>query len=56
VLMPPLAISKGDLTRLVAITADSIRAAIAAAYPLGRPTSLEDRRQGISAGSRRAAA
>jgi adenosylmethionine-8-amino-7-oxononanoate aminotransferase len=31
VLMPPLAISDADLTRLVAITADSIRAAVTAA-------------------------
>ena len=41
VLMPPLAISKGDLTRLVAITAESIRAAVAGAYPQeAPPTSL----------------
>jgi adenosylmethionine---8-amino-7-oxononanoate aminotransferase len=33
VLMPPLAISKHDLRRLVAIVAESIRAAVAAAYP-----------------------
>jgi adenosylmethionine-8-amino-7-oxononanoate aminotransferase len=32
VLMPPLAISKADLARLVQITAESIRAAIASAY------------------------
>ena len=32
VLMPPLAISKPDLRRLVEITADSIRAAVASAY------------------------
>ena len=32
VLMPPLAISKRDLRRLVTITAESIRAAIASAY------------------------
>jgi adenosylmethionine-8-amino-7-oxononanoate aminotransferase len=33
VLMPPLAISKADLRRLVSITAESIRAAVAAVYP-----------------------
>jgi adenosylmethionine---8-amino-7-oxononanoate aminotransferase len=33
VLMPPLAISKADLTRLVEITAEAIRAAVATAYP-----------------------
>jgi adenosylmethionine-8-amino-7-oxononanoate aminotransferase len=33
VLMPPLAISKAELARLVEITAESIRAAVAAAYP-----------------------
>jgi adenosylmethionine-8-amino-7-oxononanoate aminotransferase len=32
VLMPPLAISQADLRRLVAIGADSIRAAVASAY------------------------
>jgi adenosylmethionine-8-amino-7-oxononanoate aminotransferase len=32
VLMPPLAISKADLRRLVEITADSIRAAVEATY------------------------
>ena len=32
VLMPPLAISAADLRRLVAITAESIRAAVADAY------------------------
>jgi adenosylmethionine-8-amino-7-oxononanoate aminotransferase len=35
VLMPPLAISKADLLRLVAIVADSIRAAVAGAYGSG---------------------
>jgi len=40
VLMPPLAISKRDLARLVQITADSIRAATRAAYPGGQPASL----------------
>ncbi|MGH2992182.1 MAG: adenosylmethionine--8-amino-7-oxononanoate transaminase [Solirubrobacterales bacterium] len=34
VLMPPLAISKRDLRRLVEITADSIRAAVVSAYGL----------------------
>jgi adenosylmethionine---8-amino-7-oxononanoate aminotransferase len=33
VLMPPLAISKGELRRLVEITAEAIRAACASAYP-----------------------
>jgi len=33
VLMPPLAISKADLRRLVEITGESIRAAVAGAYP-----------------------
>jgi adenosylmethionine-8-amino-7-oxononanoate aminotransferase len=32
VLMPPLAISKAELRRLVAITAESIRAAVPSAY------------------------
>ena len=32
VLMPPLAISKADLSRLVSITVESIRAACASAY------------------------
>jgi len=45
VLMPPLAISKADLVRLVAITAESIRAAVADAYPQGQPTSLSERRR-----------
>jgi len=36
VLMPPLAISKRDLRRLVAITAESIRAAAASAYGSAR--------------------
>ena len=55
VLMPPLAISKGDLTRLVAITADSIKVAIAAAYPLGRPASLDEHRRSGTAADRAAA-
>jgi len=45
VLMPPLAIGKADLVRLVAITAESIRVAVADAYPQGQPSSLSDRRR-----------
>jgi adenosylmethionine-8-amino-7-oxononanoate aminotransferase len=42
VLMPPLAISKPDLRRLVEITADSIRAAVASAYgPAPAAASVE---------------
>ena len=40
VLMPPLAITKGELTRLVAITAESIRVAVASAYPQEAPATL----------------
>jgi adenosylmethionine---8-amino-7-oxononanoate aminotransferase len=40
VLMPPLAISKAELRRLVEITADSIRAAHASAYAESEPTQL----------------
>jgi len=40
VLMPPLAISKADLRRLVEITADSIRAAHAAAYAEAAPAPM----------------
>jgi adenosylmethionine---8-amino-7-oxononanoate aminotransferase len=40
VLMPPLAISKADLRRLVEITADSIRAAHASAYAEAAPAPL----------------
>jgi adenosylmethionine---8-amino-7-oxononanoate aminotransferase len=40
VLMPPLAISKAELRRLVEITADSIRAAHASAYTESEPTQL----------------
>jgi adenosylmethionine-8-amino-7-oxononanoate aminotransferase len=36
VLMPPLAISRGDLRRLVEIVGEAIRAACAAAYPVTR--------------------
>jgi adenosylmethionine---8-amino-7-oxononanoate aminotransferase len=39
VLMPPLAISKGDLRRLVAITAESIEAALSP--PIARPAPQE---------------
>jgi adenosylmethionine-8-amino-7-oxononanoate aminotransferase len=46
VLMPPLAISKADLTRLVGIVADSIRAAHASAY--GGPLAALERRTTIS--------
>jgi adenosylmethionine-8-amino-7-oxononanoate aminotransferase len=46
VLMPPLAISKADLTRLVGIAADSIRAAHTAAY--GGPLATLERRTTIS--------
>ena len=57
VLVPPLAISKPDLVRLVAITAESIRAAVAGAYPQGRPESLAERRRADAvAGGERAAA
>jgi adenosylmethionine-8-amino-7-oxononanoate aminotransferase len=42
VLMPPLAISKADLRRLVAITAESIAAAVASAYGReARPAPVE---------------
>jgi adenosylmethionine-8-amino-7-oxononanoate aminotransferase len=50
VLVPPLAIEKAELRRLVEITADSIRAACAEAYPDGEgvagpaPASLEAHR------------
>ncbi len=50
VLVPPLAIGKADLVRLVAITAESIRAAHAAAYPQGAPASLLERRREQAAG------
>ena len=49
VLMPPLAISKADLGRLVEITAASIRAAVAAAYPSERPQRLGRRAAGAAA-------
>jgi adenosylmethionine-8-amino-7-oxononanoate aminotransferase len=41
VLMPPLAISKGDLRRLVEITAESIEAACASPYGSARPSPVE---------------
>jgi adenosylmethionine-8-amino-7-oxononanoate aminotransferase len=42
VLMPPLAISKADLRRLVAITAESIATAVASAYGReARPAPVE---------------
>jgi adenosylmethionine-8-amino-7-oxononanoate aminotransferase len=42
VLMPPLAISKADLSRLVSITVESIRAACASAYDrTSAPDSIE---------------
>ena len=40
VLVPPLAISKRDLGRLVAITAAAIREAVADSYPAGPPERL----------------
>ena len=43
VLMPPLAISKADLRRLVEITAESIRAAVAGAYG-AEPATIDARR------------
>ncbi|MEZ5154582.1 MAG: adenosylmethionine--8-amino-7-oxononanoate transaminase [Solirubrobacterales bacterium] len=54
VLVPPLAISKRDLGRLVAITAASIREAVAGAYPAGAPARLPV--GGAAAGEGRAAA
>ena len=41
VLMPPLAISKAELKRLVAITADAIAAAVASAYGHTEPAGIE---------------
>ena len=40
VLMPPLAISKADLRRLVAIIAESIRAASESVYGIPEPSRL----------------
>jgi hypothetical protein len=56
VLVPPLAITKRDLGRLVAITAAAIREAVAGAYPAGAPDRLAVRRERGAAGDRRAAA
>jgi len=56
VLVPPLAISKRDLGRLVAITAAAIREAVAGAYPAGAPERITVRRAQGVAGSGRAAA
>ena len=50
VLMPPLAISKRDLGRLVSITAAAIRDAVAGAYPKGEPMPIADRSVGAAAG------
>jgi adenosylmethionine-8-amino-7-oxononanoate aminotransferase len=50
VLVPPLAISKRDLGRLVAITAAAIREAVAGAYPAGAPQRLATRRTAVSGG------
>ena len=56
VLVPPLAISKRDLGRLVAITAASIREAIAGAYPSGATEELRVTRTGPPPRTSRAAA
>lgn len=40
ILMPPLSISEAELRRLVSITAESIEAASASAYPAADPASL----------------
>jgi adenosylmethionine---8-amino-7-oxononanoate aminotransferase len=59
VLMPQLSISRGELARLVSITAEAIRAAVAAAYPAREPTPLGRRREprpAASAAGRAAAA
>ncbi len=56
VLVPPLAISKRDLGRLVAITAASIREAAATAYPSGTPAPLPVGRRRPRPGEGRAAA
>jgi adenosylmethionine---8-amino-7-oxononanoate aminotransferase len=45
VLMPPLAISKADLGRLISITADSIRAAHASAHGGERPAAPAELRE-----------
>ena len=46
VLMPPLAISKRDLRRLVEIVAESIRAAVASAYGEAEPLAADGARAG----------
>jgi len=46
VLMPPLAISKRDLRRLVEIVAESIRAAVASAYGEAEPLAADGARPG----------
>jgi adenosylmethionine---8-amino-7-oxononanoate aminotransferase len=56
VLMPPLAITKADLVRLVEITAASIAAAVAGAYPASRPVPIERRAPAVAGPSRAAAA
>jgi adenosylmethionine---8-amino-7-oxononanoate aminotransferase len=56
VLVPPLAISKRDLGRLVAITAAAIREAVAGAYAAGAADRLPVRRGRAGSGERRAAA
>ncbi len=56
VLMPPLAISKAQLERLVAITVDSIRAAVADANTPAAPASLAERRRATLATPSEAAA
>ena len=56
VLVPPLAISKRDLGRLVAITAAAIREAVAGAYAAGAADRQPVRRGRAGSGERRAAA
>jgi adenosylmethionine-8-amino-7-oxononanoate aminotransferase len=56
VLMPPPAISQIDLSRLVEITADSIRAATANAYADSGPALLDERRRPAAADSAHGAA
>ena len=56
VLVPPLAISKHDIGRLVSITAASIRDAIESAYPREQAAALADRRRNAPRSPGRAAA
>ena len=56
VLVPPLAISKHDIGRLVSITAASIRDAIEGAYPREQAAALADRRRNAPRSPGRAAA